>query len=249
MRGKTQKRTYGGVYRHLKKTKKVKRYPIGYEPPRKEYTNKFAKKGPQPIMTHLQNVVMKESTRSKRLKPIAPINLKSAVPMREGTTYEYIKSVQRILRQLLLNSNRVENGGDETYDLLVLMGIEIANTLQSIQEDLGLNTNLNKNSENNSENSSENSSENKSENNSENIFENVQKVYTILTEQIELYKKVLKRGDMNDITQLESYLENIAITLDGALQEAKNQIAPSPRENAEVDDLLRMMNALKPFRV
>ena len=247
MARKTQKRSYGGVYRMPRKTKKKQPRPIGYELPRKTVGFEYAKRMPTRNGTQqLLNIAMKPTSK-KSGKSIRRINLVHGAPARKGSVYEYIKSVKSILRQILHDAKRADSAESETYDLLVLMAVEIANTLPSLKRDLGLESDddydykLNANT---------NSNANTNANNAEDIFEKVEEVYDIVKEQLHDYTVSLRNGNMDTIETTEAKLMNIAVTLDGAIQEAKNQlvsVVTEEPEESDLDDLLSMMSSLKPF--
>jgi hypothetical protein len=206
----------------------------------------------------------KPSTKPSR-NSIERINLTRSAPARKGSVYEYIKSVKNILLQIIHDAKRPDVVESGTYDLLVLMAIEIANTLPTLKQDLGLEANDEEGLRESMKEialDSENNGEYNGENNAEDIFEKVNEVYTILIEQLRSYSSTLRSGNMNRIESNEMLLMNIAVTLDGAIQEAKNQlVSAKPEESeeseeyeeydesegSELDGLLTMMNALKPF--
>jgi len=235
----TRRRSYGGVYKMPRKTLKKKQMrPIGYEIPRRESRINYVKRRPlQTIPQQVIDQLLKPKFKKTSKKEITRINLAQAKPAREGSVYEYVKSVKTILYQILHDAKRPDKLESETYDLLVLMAKEIETTLPSLKRDLGIETN-NDNTDVNT---------NSNANNAEDIFEHVEEVYDILNDQLRLYSKALHSGNMNRIEQSEMLLLNIAVTLDGAIQEAKEQLIAESPSNSELENLLVMMGALKPF--
>lgn len=235
-----------------RKTKKKQMRPIGYERPRRELDFEYAKRKPvQTITQQLLNVAMKPVGKKIKGRDVERINLKSAVTVRKGSTYEYIKSVRAILRQILRDAKRADDLDGDVYDLLVLMAVEIANTVSSLKRDLGVESNdeegLNRLNRLNRLNMNANNNAN-SNNNAEDIFEKVEEVYELLNEQMRTYSQALRTANMNTIETSEALLENIAVTLDGAIQEAKNQmVAEEPEHSDDLDDLMSLMSAMKPF--
>jgi hypothetical protein len=239
---KTRKSMHGGVYRKTKPTRKLRPRPIGHERPRSEPFFEYAKtKRIVPagnknnfIMEAAMNTVMNTSLRkTKKKKPFVRINLSKNIQVRKDTTYQYIKNIQRILKQIVRDAEEAENVNDSNYDILVEMAMQISAVLPGLKRDLGMNSNNNSNNNNNNMNA-------------EKYFDDVEEIIEIIREILHRYDRALRKGRINNLENTEAEMELIASTLDSAIQDSKARYMNAPVNNME-DELSMLFSTLKPF--
>jgi hypothetical protein len=223
-------RKHGGVYRKPRSTRKLKQRPIGLERPRRESRFEYVRPIQKSNVPRFLNRIM--NTRKSK-KPRIQINLTKNLTIRKDSTYQYLKSILLILKQIVKDSERAENIDAVRYEVLVEMASEISNVLPSIKADLGLNTNSNSNNNNL---------------NAEEMFEDVEEVIEIIRGLIHQYDRALRSGQMRKIETLEAMMELIAVTLDSAIQSAKTSYIAEMSANNSVDELAAMFNTMRPFR-
>jgi hypothetical protein len=222
----------GGVYRRPRTIRKLKQRPVGLERPRYESRFEFAKRN-TPKLNAFVNTIMTNATKKIRTKkPKIKINLTKNIVVQKDTTYQYLKNINRILKQIVKDAERAENLGSEHYDVLVDMASEISQVLPQIKQDIGVNSNSNMNNNNNL--------------NAEKLFDDVEEIIEIIQDLLQSYDRALRKGKMSIIERVESEMELVALTLDGAIQGAKTRYVAEPI-NANVNDLSMMFNSFKPF--
>lgn len=232
----TRRRQRGGVYKKLKPMRTIKQRPVGFELPRKEsrfeYVRRYApqQNGENITMNTVINAAMK-TTRSK--KPKIQINLKKNIIVRKDTTYQYLRNILQILKQIVKDSKRSQNIDSEHYDTLVDMASEISQVLPKIKSDLGINSNSNSNN-------------NMNNLNADDLFDDVEEVIEIIRSYIHQYDRVLRKGKMTAIERIEAEMELIAVSIDEAIQNAKTRYMAEPVDSS-VNDLAAMFNTFKPF--
>lgn len=238
MPSQTRRQQRGGVYKKLKPMRTMKQRPVGMERPRRESRFEYVKSyvphqnGNNVVMNTVINTALKTS-RTK--KPKIQINLKKNIIVRKDTTYQYLRNILQILKQIVKDSKRPQNIDSEHYDTLVDMASEISQVLPKIKSDLGMNSNSNSNNNNNMNNL-----------NADDLFEDVEEVIDIIRSYIHQYDRVLRKGKIATIERTEAEMELIAVSIDEAIQNAKTRYMEEP-VNSSVNDLAAMFNTFKPF--
>lgn len=207
----------GGVYRPSRTVKKtIRRKPVGYELPRRELHFNYTKRIPptQNMIPYVLNIAMKKT---QKIRP--EINVLQNIPVQKLSTYQYIKSIQRILEQILIDLELEPE--EPKYEIAATSAAMIAASLSELQSELDLEV----------------------DEELEEDDDKIEEILDIISTYLKKYNKVLKKGNLNRIELVEAELVLIATTLDEALQEAKSVLL----NTQNVGNSMNTLNTLNTF--
>jgi hypothetical protein len=221
MKTRRQRRKHRGGTHTVRKPKTgfrtLRSRPVGHNKPSREFRFETMK----PIIVRgMKTQKLAKATKKPRTQ--RRINLMKNLPIqRESTTYQYIRSVKHILKQLESDLKNSEN------EFAANVAIQVGAVLPELENDLGME---------------------ESEYNVDDYAENIEEIREIIEDYLEKYDKALRRGKMNRVEEIEAELELIAITLDKAFHDAKElltSLPPNTQRNANnIDELADLLGSL-----